>query len=399
MVRASPLVILALLSGCSRLGFEEPAGAVPAPERAPSDARVDRPRADLAQADRARADRAGDAPKPGADTLKPDTFKPDTLKADTFKPDTLKPDTFKPDTFKPDALKPDGQVPVLSWKALSVDGVSPNVAALWGSGLSTYAAGRADGVQTVFQRKGDAFISIHSTSATQALTSLHGSASGDLFAAGEDGTVVVHDNGWKSYPTGLWPGFFTVWGASASAIWAGGGNGGAYARLARIDHLLGTWTDHSSKLSKQVNAIWGSGASDVYAVGWSGSVARFDGLAWSYLATGAPATTVMNGVWGSSAKDVWIVGSNGLNAPYVLLHYDGATWAQSTPSIPLRAVCGAGSEVFVVGYKTGVYRVKALSSLYDLQAPTTSGQSGCFARSATDLYVAAGEKILHYGYH
>jgi hypothetical protein len=58
-----------------------------------------------------------------------------------------------------------------------------------------------------------------------------------------------------------------------------------------------------------LNAIWGSAANEVWLVGGSGLIRRWDGAAWTTLASGS--TVNLFGVWGSSATDLWAVGAGG----------------------------------------------------------------------------------------
>ncbi len=55
--------------------------------------------------------------------------------------------------------------------------------------------------------------------------------------------------------------------------------------------------------------VWGSGPSDVWAVGWGGTILRWDGRAWARVSSGA--TVDLLGVWGSGPSDVWAVGEGG----------------------------------------------------------------------------------------
>jgi hypothetical protein len=57
-----------------------------------------------------------------------------------------------------------------------------------------------------------------------------------------------------------------------------------------------------------LNEIWGSSATDVFAVGEDGVVLHYDGAAWT-LAT--PTRAGLLGVWGSSPGDVYAVGAAG----------------------------------------------------------------------------------------
>ena len=92
-------------------------------------------------------------------------------------------------------------------------------------------------------------------------------------------------------------------------------------------------------------SVWGSSATDVFAVGGHGTIVHFDGSAW---VTTAPITSAaLAGVWGSAADDVYAVGGNG-----VIVHCDGAGWAfcSSPPINTLLGVWGTSrSDVYAVG--------------------------------------------------
>ena len=59
---------------------------------------------------------------------------------------------------------------------------------------------------------------------------------------------------------------------------------------------------------------WGSSLSDVFAVGYGGTVLHYNGSAWGPMASGT--TNQLLGVWGSSPSDVFAVGNWG-----TILHY------------------------------------------------------------------------------
>jgi len=64
-----------------------------------------------------------------------------------------------------------------------------------------------------------------------------------------------------------------------------------------------------------LQSVWGSASTDVWAVGWYGTILRWDGGAWSPVASGTNAN--LFGVWGSASTDVWAVGY-----PDTILHRD-----------------------------------------------------------------------------
>ncbi|QRK11393.1 hypothetical protein JQX13_15750 [Archangium violaceum] len=97
---------------------------------------------------------------------------------------------------------------------------------------------------------------------------------------------------------------------------AGPGDGG------QQEGEAGHWRALSVPGVGTLNAVWGSGPRDVWAVGESGFIVHWDGEQWAQE-TRVPAdfTFTLNDVWGSSAQDVWAVGAAG-----VILHFDGKAW-------------------------------------------------------------------------
>jgi hypothetical protein len=91
--------------------------------------------------------------------------------------------------------------------------------------------------------------------------------------------------------------------------------------------------------------VWGSSGSDVFAVGYGGTILHYDGATWSPMNSGTSSS--LYGVWGDSGKDAFVVGY-----PGTILHYDGATWSamSSGTSHWLNGVWGSsGHDVFAVG--------------------------------------------------
>ncbi len=80
-----------------------------------------------------------------------------------------------------------------------------------------------------------------------------------------------------------------------------------------------------------LTAIWGSGKTDVWAVGTTGTIVHFDGAEWKPIPSGTNQT--LRGVWGSGPSDVWIV-----STPTLVLHGAGYSSGTATfdvaPEIP-----------------------------------------------------------------
>jgi hypothetical protein len=69
--------------------------------------------------------------------------------------------------------------------------------------------------------------------------------------------------------------------------------------------------------ANRLNAVWGSGPNDVWAVGDGGTIVHYDRTVWRRVASGTEAHLL--GVSGTSERDVWFVGEDG-----TAIHYDGS---------------------------------------------------------------------------
>jgi hypothetical protein len=84
-----------------------------------------------------------------------------------------------------------------------------------------------------------------------------------------------------------------------------------------------TWTVETSGTTHNLNAVWGSSGSNVYAVGDSGAFLHYDGTSWSQVQDSiisARSTQPAFTIWGSSATDVYSANST-------LIHFDGQKWS------------------------------------------------------------------------
>lgn len=91
-----------------------------------------------------------------------------------------------------------------------------------------------------------------------------------------------------------------VWGTSASDVYAVGGDGA-------ILHYDGaTWSPMASGTKEYLVAVRGTSPSDVVAAGGDGTLVHFDGTAWQPLTSGTE--TQLASVWGTSSGDVHVVG-------------------------------------------------------------------------------------------
>lgn len=112
-----------------------------------------------------------------------------------------------------------------------------------------------------------------------------------------------------------------IWGSGPADVWAVGAGGLA----AHFDGKA--WTLAHVGTRAALLAVHGTGPHDAWAAADDGSVLHWDGSAWT-TSTRSPYATLI-GVWASTPSDVWACGTdNDYGAGYVL-HWDGSAWQEA----------------------------------------------------------------------
>jgi hypothetical protein len=356
------------------------------------------------------------------------------------------------------------------WSQLASSTTQP-LLAIWGTGASNVFA--AGGTGTIVHFNGTSW-------ATQASATGHtfsgvgGTSPTDVWAVGASG-VTQHFNGtsWSSVArqsgflitsicsgtagSTLWAvgiggsflsvagGQFTlsnqsglpldgVWANSASDVWA--------STIGTILHFNGTtWTNTYIADDDSLSSMWGSGPSNMYAVGVAGDIAHFNGLTWATSRINPPTgATGYHGIFGISPNNIDAVGNGGLVEHFngsswsfqtrtgagnlravwagvttqnfyavadngtAFINHNGAGWS-STAFAPanshgLQAIFGnAPTNVWAAGDSGVVYDL-ANGSSYSLPSATTgtlTNVHGAWLTSATDVYlVGDGGSVLHF---
>lgn len=178
-----------------------------------------------------------------------------------------------------------------------------------------------------------------------------------------------------------------LWGSGPRNVWAVG-------QVGQLAHYDGrAWTQIPSGVRAHLNAVWGSEPSDVWAVGKTSTIIHYDGQNWT--AVDFNGADDLHGIWGSGRADIWAVGERG-----TILHFDGRSWTQThrlkTPDV-LLAVWGSGpSDVWAAGYDGNVVRFDGKS-----WKPVHGGPNllpfGIWGSSPSDiLFIGALGSIVHY---
>jgi hypothetical protein len=179
------------------------------------------------------------------------------------------------------------------------------------------------------------------------LTAIWGTSASDLWLGDSSNGRVHRWNGttWSTTVTQVVE-VTDIWGSSSSDVYVSG--------IFGLSHWNGTtWTESDDFLVDHSDGLWGSGASDIWAVSEFGVMAHWDGAAWTDT---LPIDDDRfhedhTKVWGSGPGDVWAVGSFG-----ALSHWDGSRWSQTQygtfPYFPyLYAVHGSAPDnVWAVGF-------------------------------------------------
>ena len=211
--------------------------------------------------------------------------------------------------------------------------------------------------------------------------------------------ITAFSTDWGCVTPGTWSRFFGIWGSSPTNIFVTSFcrfNFGtmSHENYGEILHFNGeTWHGETLPTNPQpIFGIWGSSATNIFAVGNAGAILRYTGYGWSSMTSGT--TNNLYGVWGSSANDVFAVGDAG-----TIRHYNGTSWSTSTSGTTneLRDVWGtAYNNVYAVGASGTILHYNGTSWHTDTSG-TTNYLYGVWGSSASDVYaVGDAGTIRHY---
>jgi hypothetical protein len=200
---------------------------------------------------------------------------------------------------------------------------------VWGSSASdVYAVGGTPGA-VIVHSTGNGSWSLLTTNIDSAavLEAVWGSGPNDVYVVGLTGAsnpLVAHYAGpgfvfaaqTLPPPSPFPDALVGMWGTSASNVYALSGHG-------TIFHSTGdgTWTPQTTaNQNLSYFAIWGSGPNDIYAGATGGEVLHSTGNGtWSFVTIGGGANDAIAGFWGSGPCDVYAVGS-GITGDGIILH-------------------------------------------------------------------------------
>jgi len=188
---------------------------------------------------------------------------------------------------------------------------------------------------------------------------------------------------------------FAVWGTSADDIFAVGMSGAIF----RYDGSK--LVSMASSTSNNLLDIWGSSPHDAFAVGDEGTIVHYNGSSWTEMNSGT--LECLRGVYGTSPNNVFAVGGSlsgslwkGSAGP--ILHYDGSKWTPVDYELTednFWDVWCSTDEVFVIAGREVHHYDGTQWELMNTGSSHTL--SSIWGISADDVYVAgASGTVLHY---
>jgi pimeloyl-ACP methyl ester carboxylesterase len=219
------------------------------------------------------------------------------------------------------------------------------------------------------------------------LTGIHGSSGSDVFAIGWG--IILHYDGikWNQLSSGVAHNINDVWGTSSSNVFAVGNNG----IILRYDG--NHWSIMDSVIRYDLNSVWGSSYNNVWAVGEQGAILHYDGTSWGVYTWYGMYTEFLS-VWGTSASDVFFVGCNYWSGANFVLHYDGKNLKVFlSHKRTLYSIWGrSGSDVFVVGARGTILH-------YDGSTWTSMDSNSGDYCTLLSIWGSSGGNIFATGYY
>jgi hypothetical protein len=223
--------------------------------------------------------------------------------------------------------------------------------------------------------------------ANEHINTIWGSSSSDVWIAGKRGT-----NGLQHWNGTSWSSYAGVHGtADMVALWGSGPSDVYAVGSTKMQHWNGSaWSD-TTAAPNTLLAIWGSSATDVYACGKTGTLVHSSGGAFTSVAGNPLGTEDCAAIWGSSSSNVYLGEAN-------LHHFNGTTWSTVSAGISnIRAIWGtSSSNVWIGGTAGKVVHWNGTA----WSAPITLGSGdvgGIWGSSASDVFVVnRGGDIWHY---
>ena len=193
---------------------------------------------------------------------------------------------------------------------------------------------------------------------------------------------------------------YGVWGTSATNVYAVGLTG-------QIIQYDGDGDDDGVSdnrwdapfppvTASHLYAIWGPNANNIYAVGAAGAVLNFDGTNWTNISALVPGGADIYGVWGTSSSDVFLTDITG-----IVFHGVGPAWViqWSLLGNAFRGIWGSASDdVFTVDVTAGnIFHYNGAAWNTTPMGTAAFGLTNIWGSSASDVYaIGFNGTVVHY---
>jgi len=185
------------------------------------------------------------------------------------------------------------------------------------------------------------------------LHGIWGAAPDDIVAVGLNGVVLREEgSGWTPAASIGTETLNAIHGIDTDNMYVAA-SGGKFYKL-DSSGVTDSYLPASTGTSSDLKDVWAASTNDVFIVGASGTVLRFNGTSFTTMSSGV--TYSLNAVWGTGSNDVWAVGSLG-----VVIHYNGSSWTATELNTSMTAhdVFGfSPTEVFVSLDRGSVLKLK-----------------------------------------
>jgi len=231
---------------------------------------------------------------------------------------------------------------------------------------------------------------IEQNESSATLRGVWGTADEQLFAVGDEGTILHFDGGrWQRMTSPSSARLHAVWGNARDCVYAVG-EGGVVLQFDGVSWRVA----YQGSLSLTLVAVTGFDTGEVFCVGDGGLVLRFDGLAWERVETGTSAAFFA--VWGMDARHVLAVGEAG-----AVLRFNGERWDPFSVGVEhaLYSVWGgalddvyvSGSSGALVHFDGGRWNREPGPARLDLFSIAGSQDAGVFAAGSSGTILRRGE--------
>jgi len=111
---------------------------------------------------------------------------------------------------------------------------------------------------------------------------------------------------------------------------------------------------YTAGAGNDLNGLWASGSSDVWAVGNNGTVVHGGGTTWATVSLPGAPTTNLQSVFGLGPNEIYIIGDN-----FALYRYNGSTWRIIPMDCHTDLLAGAAvsGTAFFCGAKDTAYQI------------------------------------------